>query len=101
MIVEINSDWRIRTDPHQWILQRRRNNGKKWNAVGYFRDIGNLFSVLVDKQVYESDLTLPSGALVPLHRALTGLKADIMAAVETLKDGRHAENESPSQPICQ
>ncbi len=58
VIVEINSDWRIKTDPHQWILQRRRNNGKKWNAVGYFRDLGNLFPVLVNKQIYETDLVL-------------------------------------------
>ncbi len=101
MIVEINPDWRLRTDPHQWILERRRKDGKRWDAEGYFRDIGNLFRVLVDKQVYESDLVLPPGALVPLHQALADLKGEIMAAVETLKDGRHAGNESPSQPICQ
>ncbi len=49
----------------------------------------------MDKQVYESDLVLPPGALVPLHQALADLRADILAAVETLKDGRYAEADIP------
>ncbi len=102
MIVAINSRWRLRTDPHQWNLERRRKDEKRWDAEEYFRDIGNLFRVLVDKQVYELDLVLPPGALVPLHRALTGLKADIMAAVETLKDGRYPEADGgPAIPCAE
>jgi len=33
---------------------------------------------------------LPPGALVPLHQALADLKGEIMAAVETLKNGGYA-----------
>ena len=90
MIVAINSRWRLRTDPHQWILERRRKNGSRWDAVGYYRDVGNVFRFLVDKEIYESDIELPPGALVPLHQALADLRNEITAAVESLKDGRYA-----------
>ena len=34
MIIEINPDWRIRSDPYNWIIETRRKGGSKerWNA---------------------------------------------------------------------
>ena len=74
---------------HQWILEKWRKDGKRWHAEGYFRDVGNVFRVLVDYEIYETDIELPPGALVPLHQALADLGKEIMAAVEALKDGRY------------
>ena len=38
MIVDIKSRWRLKSDPHQWVLERRRKNENRWDAVGYYRD---------------------------------------------------------------
>ncbi len=45
MIIHINTDWRVTSDPHQWIVQRRRSaNGKDWSRVQTF-DNGRPLSV--------------------------------------------------------
>ncbi len=38
MIIQLSEDWRIASDPLQWILQKRTPNGR-WTNVGYFGDL--------------------------------------------------------------
>ena len=41
MIIELSDEWRIRTDSHQWIVEKRRRARAKYNAKGYFRTLGS------------------------------------------------------------
>jgi len=55
MIVAINDDWRISTDEHQFVLQRRKaakQSGKRsgeWTNVGYFGDLSDLLLVMTHR----------------------------------------------------
>ena len=39
MIITINEDWRLASDPLQWAIQHRSGSGRaeRWNGVAYFR----------------------------------------------------------------
>ena len=41
MIIYINPDWRIRSDPLNWIIEKRRKGGvrERWDSVGYYGDL--------------------------------------------------------------
>ncbi len=49
MIIHFNPDWRIRSDPYNWIIEKRRMGGAKerWNAVGWQ---GESFRALPDQE---------------------------------------------------
>ncbi len=63
MIIQINPDWRIRSDPYNWIIEARRKGGagERWNAVGYYGDLDRAVLGLVQRsiRVLEGHLTLP------------------------------------------
>ncbi len=46
MIIHINPDWRVRSDPYNWIIEKRRKGGAKerWNAMGYYGDLDRAVS---------------------------------------------------------
>ncbi len=58
MIITINDDWRLASDPLQWVLQKRyqAKGEERWQAMAFFGDL--------DRAVCEIDQarTLPSGA---------------------------------------
>ena len=96
MIIEINPDWRIRSDPYNWIIEARRKGGagERWNAVGYYGDLDRAVLGLVQRQIRVMEGTYHAEGLEPLCRALAGLVGAIsqaLAGVVThlpLKEGR-------------
>ena len=79
VIIQINSDWRIRSDPYNWIIEKRRTGGSKerWNAVGYYGDLDTAVLGLVQRRVRVMADTYNAEALAPLCRALAGLEGEI------------------------
>ncbi len=63
MIIHFNPDWRIRSDPYNWIIENRRKGGAKerWNAVGYYGDLDGAVLGLVQRRirVIEGKPTMP------------------------------------------
>ena len=83
MIITINEDWRVASDPLQWILQRRTPSGR-WTNVGYFGDLERAVLQAARRQV-RLLRGLPSEALLPLQQALAAVHADIRAALATFQ----------------
>ncbi len=96
MIIQINPDWRIRSDPYNWIIETRRKGGagERWNAMGYYGDLDGAVLGLVQRRIRVMAGTYHAEALAPLCRALAGLEGEIsqaLAGVATrlpLKEGR-------------
>ncbi len=53
VIININPDWRIRSDPYNWIIENRRKGGatERWNAMGYYGDLDGAVFGLVQRRV--------------------------------------------------
>jgi hypothetical protein len=83
VIIEINPDWRIRSDPYNWIIEARRKGGAKerWDAVGYYGDLYRAVLGLVQRRIRVMEGTYHVQALAPLCRALAGLDREISAAL--------------------
>ncbi len=83
MIIRINPDWRIRSDPYNWIIEKRRKGGAKerWNAVGYYGDLDRAVLGLVQRRIQVMAGTYHAEALAPLCRALAGLEGEISQAL--------------------
>ncbi len=83
MIIEINIEWRIRSDAHNWIIETRRKGGagERWNAVGYYGDLDRAVLGLVQRRIRVMAGTYHAEALAPLCRALAGLQGEISQAL--------------------
>ena len=83
MIIQINPDWRIRSDPYNWIIEARRKGGagERWNAVGYYGDLDRAVLGLVQRRIGVMAGTYHAEALAPLCRALAGLEREISQAL--------------------
>ena len=86
MIICINPDWRIRSDPYNWIIETRRKGGVKerWNAVGYYGNLDRAVLGLVQRRIRVMAGKYHAEALMPLCRALAGLEGEIAAALEDM-----------------
>ena len=86
MIIRINPDWRIRSDPYNWIIETRRKGGAKerWNAVGYYGDLDRAVIGLVQRRIRVMSDAYHAEALTPLCRALASMREEISAALESV-----------------
>lgn len=86
MIISINPDWRIASDPLQWIVQKRRTvNGRdKWDRLAFFRDLERAVLWLVRRRVRLIEGEYGAEALIPLHQALDSIREDVQAALKTI-----------------
>ncbi len=83
MIIQINPDWRIRSDPYNWIIEARRKGGagERWNAAGYYGDLDRAVLGLVQRRIRVMEGTYHAEALAPLCRALAGLEGEVLQAL--------------------
>ena len=82
MIVMLGEDWRINTDPLNWILEKRRPNGKRWDAVAYFQCLDRVCLNTAERIIRSRGGVYTPDTLDGLYRAVAGMKADIIAALE-------------------
>ena len=87
MIVNINPDWRIISDPLQWTVQRRRTvKGRdKWDSLTFFRDLERAVLWLARRRVLLMDGEYGPEALIPLSQALDSLASEIREALRTVR----------------
>ncbi len=83
MIIRINPDWRIRSDPHNWIIETRRKGGtrERWNGVAYYGDLDRAVLGLVQRRIRVMAGTYHAEALALLCRALAGMEGEISQAL--------------------
>ena len=87
MIIHINREWRVVSDPLQWIVQRRRSvNGKdRWESLAFYRDLERAVLWLAERQIRLLGGECGPEALTPLHQALDTLGNEIREALQTIK----------------
>ena len=79
MIICINPDWRIESDPLQWIVQKRRfvRGAERWTNVSYHTALDTAVIRLAQTQIHLIRGEYPPEALPMLCQALDNLKSDI------------------------
>ena len=93
MHIHVNDDWRIRTDPHQFVLEHKTKPkmasgkmqpGGKWAPEGYFSHLHEIWPWLLRKEILAIEIEgeLPFAALTALHDAIGRIEADIKAAMK-------------------
>ncbi len=87
MIITINEDWRLASDPLQWAIQKRWASEKdeRWNGVAYFRYFDHALVELARRRIGILEGSYRAEALMPLHRALQVISNDIRAALATFQ----------------
>ena len=75
MIIPINQSYRIKSDSHQWMVQRLRNRGGKveWQAIHYFRTLEAALQELGERLVRESNARTVADALADIRNVVTTL----------------------------
>ncbi len=83
MIITINEDWRLASDPLQWAIQHRSGSeeAERWNGVAYFRYFDHALVELARRRIGILEGSYRAEALLPLHRALQVIRNDIDAAL--------------------
>ena len=84
MIIQINPDWRLASDPLQWVLQKsyQSKGEERWRALAFFGDLDRAIVELSRRRILILDGTYHPEALKPLSDALRSLRDDIRAALE-------------------
>ena len=75
MIIPIAQQYRIATDPYQWIVQKKRTrNGKEeWQSQTYHPTLESARMELLERMVRASDAQTPVDALADLEKIITTL----------------------------
>ena len=86
MIIRINRDWRIASDPLQWIVQRRRTvkGQDKWDAIAFFGSLDRAVLHLARRRVRMLPTSYGPEALPLLCQALDRLEAEVSAALSVM-----------------
>ncbi len=106
MIVPIGADWRLRSDPLQWILERRDGKSRnpcspRWRAQGYFCDPLLAVQRCLDAQVRLSEGQVSSDALIAFQTRVDGLLADARLALDAIvADEKRRRTETPLPPAA-
>ena len=106
MIIDIDEQHRIRTDPYQWILEHRppENPDKPrktdgWKPVAYVKTLGELFNALMHRQIHMSDVTVPSdgagAALEAIIAHMEACRADWQKTIGSVVLASHPAPEGP------
>ena len=90
MIININPDWRLRSDSVQWILDHRvvsnKGTGKartEWKLAGFSRHLNSIVLELARQEIrlIRNDEEYPAEALALLVETLERVEADCRKAV--------------------
>ncbi len=88
MIITINPDWRLASDPLQWVMQKRyQSKGEdQWRPVAFFGRLDGALQELHRRRIRCLSGTYPgSDALRSLSDALITVHEEITAALATFR----------------
>ena len=78
MIIEINRDWRIESDPLQWIVRHRRavNGTDRWDGKTFHKNLDSAIVWLASEQIMPAEGVRDSAGLALLQRDLDRFVAE-------------------------
>ena len=84
MNINIGRDWRIVTDPEQWVVQKRRTSKgrERWDSKFFHRTLDGAVLSLARQKVYDFEGGMPPMELQALCQALDSYESEILAALE-------------------
>ena len=89
MIITINPDWRLSSDPLQWILQKRSPNAtanrNRWRPIGYFGRLDDAVVACSRRRIRILPEVCGPEALKPLSDALRSVRDDVHAALASFR----------------
>jgi len=93
MIININHDYRIRTDPAQFILEHRAQpkpgaeprKGDGWTPVAFLGRLNEVFDVLWRREIFAMEGEYPPEALDLLMDSFERLHADVNRAMADME----------------
>jgi len=88
MIIPINEQYRITTDPYQWIVQKKRSRkGKEdWESQTYHPSIQSALQSFGEFMVRQSDATTLTDALVEVENVTTTLSQALTPQFQVISD---------------
>ena len=95
MLIQINDQFRIKSDSMQWMIQRRRTrNGKQsWESKLFFPTLQGAINELGELMVRESQAQTLADALVVVENVTTVLSQALTPQFEGGLDVREKESE--------
>ena len=97
MLIPINDQFRIKSDPLQWMIQRRRTrNGKpSWESKLFFPTLQGAINELGELMVRESQVQTLADALVVVENVTTTLSQALTTHLEGVLDlgGKEVNND--------
>ena len=93
MIIPINEQYRITTDPYQWIVQKKRSRkGKEdWESQTYHPSIQSALQSFGEFMVRQSDATTLTDALVEVENVTTTLSQALPTQIEVVSKASGAD----------
>ena len=90
MIVPINAQYRITTDPYQWIVQKKRSRkGKEdWESQTYHHSFESAFQSLGEFMVRQSNAATLVDALAEVEKVTTTLSQALTPRFQVISDAR-------------
>ncbi len=89
MIITINADWRLASDPLQWTLQKRNPNStaakNAWRSIAHFKTLDSAVVECSRRRIRITEGTYGPEALKPLCDALDAIRDDTHAALATFR----------------
>ena len=106
MIVNINQDWRLRSDEVQWILDRRvqsnKGTGKAktvWKVAGFSRHLNCIIMELARQDIRLIRGQYPADALALIVETLDRIETDCHRAVRDVIVKAKTSNDAPEVKV--
>ena len=97
MLIQINHQFRIKSDSMQWMIQRRRSrNGKQiWESKLFFPTLQGAINELGELMVRESQVQTLADALVAVENVTTTLSQALTALMkrDSVIGGKEVNND--------
>jgi hypothetical protein len=83
MIIHLNPEWRIKSDPQQWIVQQGRtaNCKQKWDSLSFHHSLDGAVLWVAQRRVRLLEGVYGPDALPHLCQTLDSLKSEILSAI--------------------
>ncbi len=86
LLITLTTRWRIRSDEHQWIVQRRlggeKGGRRDWKPQGYFRTLSGATIYTAEAMIRADESRPDLSTLTDVYASINCMREAIVAAVK-------------------